>query len=136
MAERVDVDSAVSAEALAKAEEYVQQEEGAGNRLTGLTTIIESNAVDVVNMSFGGPEAGYTAPYNGGTDLTGFLKIYDDFFMEGNSLGITFVAASGDWGGLDIPAAACFSASPPKPVCGPMEVGIGLPASTHKQSHY
>jgi len=98
--------------------------------LSGLTTIIESNVVDVVNMSFSGPEAGYTAAYNGGVDMTGFLKIYDDFFMEGNAQGITFVASSGDWGALDVPAAACFSAAPPTPICGPMEVGIGSPASS------
>jgi subtilase family serine protease len=100
------------------------------NILSGLTTIIEDNQADVVNMSFSGPEAGYTAAYNGGTDFTGILNIYDDFFMEGNMLGITFVASSGDWGGLDIPAAACFSAKPPTPICGPMEAGIGSPASS------
>ena len=97
--------------------------------LAGLTDIVEINAVDVVNMSFSGPEAGYTAPYNGGVDFTGVLGIYDDFFMEGDALGITFVSSSGDWGGKDIPAAACFSASPPVP-CGPMEVGIGIPESS------
>ncbi len=100
------------------------------NILSGLTTIIEDNQADVVNMSFSGPEAGYTAAYNGGTDFTGILNIYDDFFMEGNMLGITFVASSGDWGALDIPAVACFSATPPAPICGPMEVGIGSPASS------
>jgi subtilase family serine protease len=98
--------------------------------LSGLTTIIESNTADVVNMSFSGPEAGYTAAYNGGTDFTGILNIYDDFFMEGNMLGITFVASSGDWGALDIPAVACFGATPPTPICGPMEAGIGSPASS------
>jgi subtilase family serine protease len=81
-------------------------------------------------MSFGGPEAGYTAAYQDGTDFTGILNIYDDFFMEGNALGITFVASTGDWGALDIPAAACFSASPPQPVCGRMEPGISSPASS------
>jgi subtilase family serine protease len=98
--------------------------------LSALTTIIEFNEADVVNMSFSGPEAGYTPAYNGGTDFTGILNIYDDFFMEGNLLGITFVASSGDWGGLDVPAAACFTAKPPTPICGPMEAGIGSPASS------
>jgi subtilase family serine protease len=98
--------------------------------LSALTTIIESNTADVVNMSFGGPEAGYTAAYNGGTDFTGLLNIYDDFFMEGNMLGITFVASSGDSGGLSVPAAACFTAKPPTPICGPMEAGISTPASS------
>jgi subtilase family serine protease len=100
------------------------------NILSGLTTIIEDNRADVVNMSFSGPEAGYTAAYNGGTDFTGILNIYDDFFMEGNMLGITFVASSGDGGALGIPAVACFSATPPTPICGPMEVGIGIPAAS------
>jgi TRAP transporter 4TM/12TM fusion protein len=40
MAEELKVDSEISAEALRKAEEYVQQEEGAGNRLTGWAGII------------------------------------------------------------------------------------------------
>jgi subtilase family serine protease len=98
------------------------------NILSGLTTIIEDNQADVVNMSFSGPEAGYTAAYNGGTDFTGILNIYDDFFMEGNTLGITFVASSGDWGGLDIPPLACFE-TVNKP-CGAMQAGIGSPASS------
>ena len=100
------------------------------NILAGLTAIIENDVADVVNMSFAGPEAQYTAAYSDGVDLTGILGIYDDFFAEGNALGITFVASSGDWGGLDIPAAACFSATPPTPICGPMEVGIGVPESS------
>ena len=97
--------------------------------LAGLTDIVEFNVADVINMSFAGPEAGYTAAYNGGVDYTGVLGIYDDFFMEGNALGITFVAASGDWGAKDIPAAACFSSSPPVP-CGAMQVGIASPESS------
>jgi hypothetical protein len=99
------------------------------NIFAGLTNIIESNVADVVNMSFGGPETGYTPAYNGGVDLTGFLGIYDDFFMEGNVLGITWVAASGDLGARNVPAAPCFSASPPTP-CGPMEIGVNTPASS------
>jgi subtilase family serine protease len=99
------------------------------NILAGLTNIIESNVADVVNMSFSGPEAQYEPAYNDGTDFTGILHIYDDFFLEGNALGITFVSSSGDWGALDIPAVACFSASPPNP-CGPMELGVGSPASS------
>src|SRR5450759_499902 len=46
MAEELKVDSEISAEALRKAEEYVQQEEGAGNRLTGWTgTVVTAIAV-------------------------------------------------------------------------------------------
>jgi subtilase family serine protease len=97
--------------------------------LAGLTDIDEYNAVDVVNMSFGEPEAFYSPAYNDGVDFSGIIGIYDDFFMEGDALGITYVAASGDWGGLDIPAPACFSASPPTP-CGAMQVGVGIPAAS------
>jgi subtilase family serine protease len=100
------------------------------NILAGLTTIIEEDVADVVNMSFSGPETGYTPAYSDGVDLTGILAIYDDFFAEGNALGITFVSSSGDSGALNFPAAACFSASPPQPICGPMEVGVGTPASS------
>ena len=97
--------------------------------LAGLTDIVETNEVDVVNMSFGEPEAFYTPAYNGGVDYTGIIGIYDDFFMEGDALGITMVAASADWGGLDIPPPACFSANPPVP-CGAMQVGVGIPAAS------
>jgi subtilase family serine protease len=97
--------------------------------LAGLTQIIEYNVADVVNMSFGGPEGFYSPAYNDGVDYSGILGIYDDFFMEGNALGITWVAASGDSGALDIPAVACFSATPPDP-CGAMQLGVGIPAAS------
>lgn len=97
--------------------------------LAGLTDIDEDNLVDVVNMSFGEPEAFYSPAYNGGTSYEGFIGIYDDFFAEGNVQGITFVAASGDSGGKDIPPPVCFSASPPTP-CGAMQVGVGIPAAS------
>jgi subtilase family serine protease len=97
--------------------------------LAGLTDIDENNLVDVVNMSFGEPEAAYAPAYNNGVNYEGFIGIYDDFFAEGNVQGITFVAASGDWGGKDIPAAVCFSAARPNP-CGPMQVGVGIPAAS------
>lgn len=95
----------------------------------GLTQIIETNSADVVNMSFGGFEVGYTAAYNGGVDLTGVLGLFDDFFMEGNALGITWVSSSGDLGALQAPPAVCFEASPPVP-CGPMQLSINTPSSS------
>jgi subtilase family serine protease len=97
--------------------------------LAGLTQIDEFNSVDVVNMSFGEPEAAYSPAYNGGVNYEGFIGIYDDFFAEGNVQGITFVAASGDWGGKDLPPAVCFTSSAPTP-CGPMRVGVGIPAAS------
>ncbi|MEW6767771.1 MAG: TRAP transporter fused permease subunit [Pseudomonadota bacterium] len=50
MTNDLNADSAVSAEALAKAEEYVQQEEGAGNRLTGLTATIVTGIAVVMTL--------------------------------------------------------------------------------------
>lgn len=95
--------------------------------MAGLTQIVEYNNVDIVNMSFGGPELAYTAAYNGGVDYTGILGLYDDFFAEGNALGITFVASSGDSGSNNFPAVACFQSGAPNP-CGTMQVGVGTPA--------
>jgi subtilase family serine protease len=97
----------------------------------GLTDIIENNNVDVVNMSFGEFEAAYSAayPFNDGVDYMGILGLYDDFFMEGNALGITWVAASGDLGALQAPPPACFETPPPVP-CGAMQLAVSTPASS------
>ncbi len=43
-------DQAISAEALRKAEEYVQQEEGAGNRLTGWTGIVVTGLAVIMTL--------------------------------------------------------------------------------------
>jgi subtilase family serine protease len=97
--------------------------------LEALTTIIESNSADVVNMSFGGPEIGYLPAYNGGINGLGILAVYDDLFKQGNAQGITFVASSGDLGAYDIPAAACF-APHAKRTCGGYEISVETPASS------
>jgi subtilase family serine protease len=103
--------------------------------LGALTAIIEGssqvngNAADVVSMSFGGPELFYTAQYNRGIDFTGFLKIYDDMFAQGNAQGISFVAGSGDLGALGAPAAACLAPTA-KPTCGKWVFGVQTPASS------
>ncbi len=103
--------------------------------LAGLTTIIEGsatvrgNVADVVNMSFGGPELGYTPAYNGGVDETGFLQIYDDMFAQGNAQGISFVASSGDIGALGIPPVACFEPGATS-ACGSWIFGVQYPASS------
>ena len=65
--------------------------------------VVDSNQYDVVNSSFGGCEAEYTAAYNGGVDYTFILQMYDDIFRQGNAEGITFVASSGDQGGPACP---------------------------------
>jgi subtilase family serine protease len=97
----------------------------------GLTDIIETDVADVVNMSFGEFEAAYSAayPFNDGVDFMGLLGLYDDFFMEGNALGITWVAASGDLGALQAPPPACFDNPPPVP-CGAMQLAVSTPASS------
>jgi len=97
--------------------------------IAGLDQIVSDNKVDVVNMSFGGPELGYVASYNGGTDFTYLLKAEDEIIAKGSALGITFVASSGDLGALSIPSAACFSDNPPDP-CGTFQASAEFPASS------
>ena len=80
------------------------------NIIDGLLTILDQNKADVVSMSFGGPEIFYTPAYNDGDDYTGILGIYDDIFKQGNALGITFVASSGDQGALSDAMTARFGA--------------------------
>ena len=72
--------------------------------IDGYAAIVESNAFDIVNSSFGGCELEYTAAYNGGTDYTFILGIYHEIFSQGNAQGITFVASSGDQAGLGCPS--------------------------------
>jgi subtilase family serine protease len=80
-----------------------------GHILDGYVAIVDANTYDLVNSSFGGPELGYTAPYNLGVDETEVLKIYDEVFEQGNAQGITFVASSGDESGLSIPPPSYFA---------------------------
>ena len=90
------------------------------------TAIVEDNVVDVASSSFGQCELDYTADYNGGTDFTSILKVNHRIFQQGNAQGITFVASSGDSGGLD-----CLSKSfVDNPVAGTNFVaGVNSPAN-------
>ncbi len=97
--------------------------------IAGLEQIVSDNKVDVVNMSFGGPELGYTAAYNSGVDFTYLLKAEDEIMAKGNAMGISFVASSGDLGALSIPSAACFYADAPTP-CGTFQASVEFPASS------
>jgi subtilase family serine protease len=74
------------------------------NVAAGYRYIVDSNAYDIVSSSFGGCELSYTAAYNGGTDHTYILKALHEIFLQGNAQGITFVASSGDEGGLGCPS--------------------------------
>jgi subtilase family serine protease len=95
-----------------------------GSFLDGYLTLVENNNVDIVSTSFGGPEATYTAAYNGGIDQTGVLQAFNDIFKQGNAQGISFVASSGDFGGLGLPPVSYFTSPPHTP---PVVVGNMLP---------
>jgi subtilase family serine protease len=62
--------------------------------------VVDDNQADVVNSSFGECELLFTAGYNNGQSFTGFLQAQHNLFLQGESQGITFVASSGDDGGL------------------------------------
>ena len=81
--------------------------------IDGYLYIVESNQYDIVNSSFGGCELFYTAAYNGGQDYTGILDLYDTLFKQGNAQGVTFVASSGDEGGLSCPDLNYFGGKKP-----------------------
>jgi subtilase family serine protease len=70
--------------------------------LDGYTYIVDNPQLyDVVNSSFGECELYYTAAYNSGVDYTYILQMYENIFQQGSAEGITFVASSGDNGGLE-----------------------------------
>ncbi len=70
------------------------------NIMAAYTAVDEDNEVDVVSSSFGECELDFTAAYNGGTDFTSILKTFHALFQQGNAQGITFLASSGDSGGV------------------------------------
>jgi subtilase family serine protease len=83
--------------------------------MAGYQQIVDDNAADIVSSSFGGPEAGYFASYNCGVDYTYVLQQYEDIYRQGNAQGITFIASSGDSGGLAIPSVNYFESVCPNP---------------------
>lgn len=95
--------------------------------IDGLAQIISDNKADVVSMSFGEAEVFYTAADNDGTDFTYLVQAEDDLMAEGNALGITFIASSGDSGGLPVVPVVCFNYGPN---CGSFEPGANFPASS------
>ena len=97
--------------------------------LAGYTAVVEDNKADVVNSSFLACEVAFTAPYNNGVDRTATIGIYDNLFRQGNAQGITFVAASGDYGALGCPSPDYFGA-PSGGIKGHFVRSIGTPASS------
>jgi subtilase family serine protease len=100
--------------------------------IAGYLSVVEDNQVDIVNSSFGGAEGLYTAAYSGGTDFTYLLRLEDEIFKQGNAQGITFVASSGDSGGLGLPPLAYVTTPPQNPpvVVGSYLPGVEFPASS------
>jgi subtilase family serine protease len=98
------------------------------------TAVDEDNSVDVVSSSFGECELDFTAAYNGGVDFTGILKTFHALFQQGNAQGITFLASSGDNGGVPCVSAAfannptngtSFVAGVENPASDPNVTGVG-----------
>ncbi len=92
--------------------------------ISAYTAIVNDDIADVVSMSFGQCELYYTAQYNSGVDYTSVLKVYSELFKQGNAEGITFIAASGDAGGLGCLSPAYFSGSN-----GQFVAGVSVPAA-------
>ena len=92
--------------------------------ISAYTAIVNDDVADVVSMSFGQCELYYTAPYNNGVDQTFVLKIFSELFKQGNAEGITFVAASGDAGGLGCMNPGYFSGG-----SGQFIPGVSVPAA-------
>lgn len=94
---------------------------------------VNTNKYDVVSSSFGGCENDYLASYNGGTDFTYLLQQQHSIFLLGASEGITFVASSGDSGGLECEAASywngvtgtSFVAGVETPASDPLVTAVG-----------
>ena len=76
------------------------------NIMAAYAAVDEDNAVDVVSSSFGECELDFTPAYNGGVDFTSILKTFHSLFQQGNAQGITFLASSGDNGGVPCVSAA------------------------------
>jgi subtilase family serine protease len=95
--------------------------------------IVNDNTADIVSSSFGLTEDAYTAAYNSGIDYTSILTAYDQVFKQGNAQGITFVASSGDSGGLATPSldylsgskTATFVPGVQHPAVSPNVTGVG-----------
>jgi subtilase family serine protease len=111
---------------------YITPDLSDASVLAGYLRIIEENRADIVTSSFGAFEALYGEKYNNGIDLSDILKVYDNLFKQGNAQGITFVASSGDSGGIGVPPLEYFDALPTNPpqIVGSFLPGVETPASS------
>ena len=66
--------------------------------LGAYVAIAEDNLADIVSVSAGGCEAGYSAQFNNGINELDVAFAYHDLFRQMNSEGITFINSSGDFG--------------------------------------
>ena len=73
----------------------------------GYRFIVERNIFDIVSSSFGSCELMYGPNYS--QDNYKALDVYDTLFKQGAAQGITFIASSGDSGGLGCPEAKYFA---------------------------
>jgi subtilase family serine protease len=72
--------------------------------IDGYTYIVDNNSFDIVNSSFGGCELEFFPAFNQGQDFRFLLQALHEVFQQGNAQGITFVASSGDQGGIPCPS--------------------------------
>jgi subtilase family serine protease len=100
-----------------------------GHISDALIQIVEDRKVDIINMSFGGPERGYAPAFNKGHSYFDVLRSENLLFRQGASEGITFVASTGDLGARSIPALACLEPNA-KPGCGGFLVSAEFPATS------
>jgi subtilase family serine protease len=92
--------------------------------LPGFAAVIDDNRADIVSISFTECELDFTKAYNGGHDNTFILQHFHDLFRQGNAQGITFVAATGDYG-----SKGCLSPITPTTKGPPNVLGIHHPAA-------
>ena len=103
------------------------------NYIVNAKNAAKSAFYHIVNSSFGACELFYTASYNEGQDETSILAAENAIFEQGSAEGISFVASSGDSGGLECPdtnyvATAVNGVAPTAP--SRFIAGVEFPASS------
>ena len=96
--------------------------------IDALNQIVTDNKADIVSMSFGGCELFFLAFWEVPYSQVDTLLYEDEFFQQGVAQGITFVASSGDSGGLACPPAGSGSGTVPS--SGSWVAGVINPAAS------